>query len=66
MRARPEIPLREMISSDVMHGRNLIMILLDPSLNHLALETALSRSLSSPSEALKSDDYFNSPMISHR
>ncbi|KAM2624342.1 hypothetical protein TB1_031326 [Malus domestica] len=64
MCARPEIPLREMISNDVMHGRNLIMILLDPSLNHLALETASSRSLSSPPEALKFDDYFNSPMIS--
>ncbi|KAM1659286.1 hypothetical protein ACFX2K_002404 [Malus domestica] len=49
-----------MIYDDVMNGRNLIRILLDPPLNHLALETTSSRSLSPPSEALKSDDDFDS------
>ncbi|KAM1900466.1 hypothetical protein ACFX14_029410 [Malus domestica] len=51
------------------HGHEYVLKgseLLDPPLNHLALETASSRSLRPPPEALKSGDDFDSPVISRR
>ncbi|XP_068312070.1 protein SOSEKI 5-like isoform X2 [Pyrus communis] len=51
------------------HGQEYVLKgsdLLDPPLNHLALETASSRSLRPQPEALKSGDDFDSPVILRR
>ncbi|KAM1653965.1 hypothetical protein ACFX2K_006415 [Malus domestica] len=51
------------------HGHEYVLKgseLLDPPLNHMALETASSRSLRPPPEALKSAEDFESPVISRQ